>query len=211
MDYSLKQEKSNVTYLVQLALMVAIIIIMSVTPLGYLKIGALAITFLTVPVAIGAMTLGPVGGLICGLTFGLSSFLTGFLTPTPFSAALIEINVVGYFITTVVARTLEGLLVGLIFKALRKIKLNKNFCIIIGSLLCPVLNTVLFMGSLVIFFYNSNFIQTIVKTGNFKNPFFFVIGFVGIQGLIEAIVCTVVASAVTLALSAALHNTKSDF
>ena len=46
---------------------------MAFTPLGYIKLPGLTITFLTIPVAVGAIILGPVGGLICGLTFGLTS------------------------------------------------------------------------------------------------------------------------------------------
>jgi len=64
-------------FLTQLGLMIAVIIVMSLTPLGYIKTPGLTITLLTVPVAIGAMLLGPVGGLVCGLTFGLTSFLSG--------------------------------------------------------------------------------------------------------------------------------------
>ena len=54
-------------FMVELALMVAIIFIMAFTPLGYFQTMGLSITFLTVPVAVGAIILGPKGGAICGL------------------------------------------------------------------------------------------------------------------------------------------------
>ena len=41
-------------YMVELAAMIAIIIIMAFTPLGYIKLPGLTITFLTIPVAVGA-------------------------------------------------------------------------------------------------------------------------------------------------------------
>ena len=53
-------------YLVELVLMIAIIFVMAFTPLGYLRTPGLSITFLTVPVAVAAMILGPKGGAICG-------------------------------------------------------------------------------------------------------------------------------------------------
>ena len=62
-------------YMVELALMIAIIFIMAFTPLGYLKTPGLSITFLTVPVAVGAMILGPKGGAICGFAFGITSLI----------------------------------------------------------------------------------------------------------------------------------------
>ena len=57
------------------AMLMAILLIMSFTPLGYLNVGPLAISFNMIPVAIGAITLGPLGGLILGAVFGLTSFL----------------------------------------------------------------------------------------------------------------------------------------
>ena len=56
-------------YMVELALMVAIIFIMAFTPLGYFQTLGLSITFLTVPVAVGAILLGPRGGAVWELAF----------------------------------------------------------------------------------------------------------------------------------------------
>ena len=41
--------------LVQLSLLTAIILVMAFTPVGYLKIGALSISFLMIPLVIGGM------------------------------------------------------------------------------------------------------------------------------------------------------------
>ena len=61
-------------YMVELALMIAIVFLMSFTPLGYIRTPGLSVTLLTVPVAVGAVILGPAGGAICGLAFGVTSF-----------------------------------------------------------------------------------------------------------------------------------------
>ena len=45
-------------YMAELALMAAIIFIMAFTPLGYFRTPGISITFLTVPVAVGAIILG---------------------------------------------------------------------------------------------------------------------------------------------------------
>ena len=44
------------------AILMAIVILMAYTPLGYLKAGPVEITFITIPVVIGAIVLGPVSG-----------------------------------------------------------------------------------------------------------------------------------------------------
>ena len=79
-------------YMVELAAMIAIIIIMAFTPLGYIKLPGLTITFLTIPVAVGAIILGPVGGLICGLTFGLTSLYQAVTGGSVFTFALFNIS-----------------------------------------------------------------------------------------------------------------------
>ena len=60
------KNRTNIRWLTQLALLVAILLVLNYTPLGYLQIGPLSASLLTVPVAIGAMTMGPAAGAILG-------------------------------------------------------------------------------------------------------------------------------------------------
>ena len=55
--------------------LVAILLVLNYTPLGYLQIGPLSASLLTVPVAIGAMTMNPMAGAILGGVFGATSFI----------------------------------------------------------------------------------------------------------------------------------------
>lgn len=195
--------KRSTKYLVELALMVAIIFLMAFTPLGYLRTPGLSITFLTVPVAVASMMLGPKGGAICGGAFGITSLMQCFGT-SAFGAMLLSINPLGTVITCIVPRVLEGLLCGLIFGAVRG--RQKNLAYFVGGLTCPLLNTVLYMTSLVLFFYNTEYIQGFAGALGVSNPIAFVAAFVGVQGVIEAVVCTVAGTAVARALAAALKN-----
>ena len=69
------KNRTNVRWLTQLALLVAILLVLNYTPLGYLQIGPLSASLLTVPVAIGAMTMNPMAGAILGGVFGATSFI----------------------------------------------------------------------------------------------------------------------------------------
>lgn len=71
---------------------------------------------------------------------------------------------------------------------------------------CPFLNTLFFMSTLVLIFYHTDYIQGFVTSLGVSNPFTFVLAFVGAQGLIEAVVCFILAGAISRALSAALHR-----
>lgn len=193
--------KSKTLYMVELALMIAIIFIMAFTPLGYLRTPGLSITFLTVPVAVGAIILGPKGGAVCGLAFGITSFLQS-MSGGGFGTMLFGISPLGTAFTCIVPRVLEGWLCGLVFQAVRKF--SKNVPYFAASLACPLLNTLFFMSALVLIFYRTDYIQGLVQTLGAANPLMFVVIFVGLQGLIEAIVCSLIASVVSRTLAAAL-------
>ena len=111
--------------MVQLAVLIAIMLILAFTPLGYLRIGPLAISLMTIPVVIGAMILGPAGGAVLGLVFGLTSFYQCF-AGDPFGAALVAMNPFFTFLVCIPTRTLMGWLSGVIFKALWKIDKTKT-------------------------------------------------------------------------------------
>ena len=126
-------KRSSTLYMVELAMMIAIILLMSFTPLGYLRTPGLSITLLTIPVAVGAIILGPKGGAVCGLAFGATSFYMAVTGSSAFAAALFNINPFGTFIVCIVARVLEGWITGLIFAALYKSP-AKKFSYYVASL-----------------------------------------------------------------------------
>ena len=71
----MKARSKKTRSVVLLGLLTALLILMSMTPLGYLNIGPLAITLNIIPVAIAGIALGPLGGTIVGGVFGITSFL----------------------------------------------------------------------------------------------------------------------------------------
>lgn len=195
----MSEKKINTKYLVELALLVAIILIMAFTPIGYIKTAGLEIALLVVPVAVGAVILGPKGGAILGAVFGITSFIQCF-GMSAFGTLLLGINPVLTFIVCVPTRILEGWLTGLIYQGLRKTKLNAGLSLTIANLCCPILNTTFFMGSLVILFAD-----TMREQFGMTKVLPFIISFVGINGLVEALVCFVVGTAISGALKKALR------
>ncbi len=198
---TLTHPHTHTLYMVELALMVAIIFVMAFTPLGYLRTPGLSITFLTVPVAVGAIILGPKGGAVCGLAFGLTSLMQS-MGGGGFGTMLFGISPLATAFTCIVPRVLEGWLCGLVFQAMKKF--SKNGSYFAAGLACPLLNTVLFMTALVVCFYHTDYIRGIAQALGVSNPVMFAVVFVGVQGLIEAAACTVIASVVSRTLAAAL-------
>ena len=129
----MNKKKFSTKFLVEMALLVAIILIMAFTPLGYIKTAGIEITLIVVPVAGGAVTLGPAAGAILGGVFGLASFLRCFGL-NAFGAMLLSINPFLAFLLYVPTRILTGWLTGLIYQGIRKTKIPSNVSITIANL-----------------------------------------------------------------------------
>lgn len=199
----MNKKKVNTKNMVQLAILMAIIFLMAFTPLGYLKIFLLDITLLVIPVAVGAVLLGPVAGAVLGLTFGFTSFILSF--SSPLGAMMLDISPVFRVITCIVPRVLCGLLTGVVYKVAKKSKASK-FATPIANLACPLFNTVFFMSALMIFYYNTPAIQSIAASAGVFNPILLIFVMVGINALIEAFACFIIGTAVTRALQVAFKK-----
>lgn len=195
----MNQSKFSTKYLVELALLVAIVLLMAFTPIGYIKTLGLEITLIVVPVAVGAVVLGPAAGAILGGVFGVTSFIQCF-GMSAFGTVLLGINPVFTFLVCVPTRILEGLLTGYIYKGLRQTKLNANVSVTLANLCCPLLNTTFFMGTLV-----TLFAETMRQQFGMTKVIPFIAGFVGVNGVVEALVCFVVGTGVSVALKKALR------
>ena len=193
--------------LVLTALLTALIIVMAFTPLGYLKAGAIEITFITIPVIIGAVLLGPVGGLFLGAVFGITSFIQCFGMST-FGVALFSVSPPRTAIVCIVPRVLMGWLTAVIFKAVSSKDKTSFVQYLVASIAGPLLNTILFTGTLLLLFNNAPIIIQLKEQFGSTNVMAFAAAFVGVNGLIEAGVCAVLGTALCKALSVAMKKMK---
>lgn len=188
------KKKFGTREMVTTAMLCAILLIMSFTPLGYLNIGPLAISFNMIPVAIAAIYLGPVGGMILGATFGITSFLqcVGVGGVSAMGVILFEINPALAFVQRFVPRLLAGLLAGLIYKGMKKCT-NGGVAAVVTGFSAALLNTVLFMTALIVLFGNTDYLQGLIGG---KNLFVFACTFVGINAVVEMVATSVIAGTV---------------
>ena len=63
-------KKDKTLKLCEFSMLVAVEVVMSLTPLGFLNLGFLSASLLTIPVAVGAVLLGPLSSTLLGLVFG---------------------------------------------------------------------------------------------------------------------------------------------
>ncbi|MEA4822293.1 MAG: ECF transporter S component [Erysipelotrichales bacterium] len=97
------------------AMFIAILAILSFTPLGYLSIGAVSFTIIHIIVLIAAFTFGVKGGVITGLIFGVFSMLRAIVAPNTLADLIFRNPLV-----SVLPRVLFGLIAGLFYEVIRK-------------------------------------------------------------------------------------------
>lgn len=184
----MKHKKFNTREMVTLAMLCAILLVMSFTPLGFLNIGPLAISLNMIPVGIGAMALGPIGGMILGGMFGITSFLQclGIGGTSAMGVILFDISPFLAFVQRFVPRLLAGLLSGFIFLGVKKLS-NSTVAGFVTGFCAALLNTILFMLALVLLFGNTAYMQGLIGG---KNIIVFICTFVGINAVVEMIAAT---------------------
>ena len=186
------------------AILAALIIILAFLPI---KTMALEITLTIIPITVGLIIAGPTIGAILGLIFGVVSFLQC-LGYSPFGAVLLSINPFLTFLVCVPTRVLAGWLSGLVYRVLNRHVSKNIISIAVVSVLMPLLNTIFFMGTLVICFYNTDYIQGFVEILGATNQLSFIILFTGINGLVEMICGAVISLPVAKALTMYIEREK---
>lgn len=130
--------------LVLLALLSAIVAVLAYYG-GFIKIGGLASISLTlIPVVVGAALCGPWAGAWLGGVAGAVFFAT------PDAAFWFGLSIPGTIITVMIKGILSGLCAGFAYKLLEKV--NRYVAVIVSAVVCPIVNTGIFLlGSLIFF------------------------------------------------------------
>ena len=201
----MKSKSSDLKTLTRLALLVAVELVMKAVGLGSVPVGPLYMSFLTLPIAVGAITMGPLAGLVLGGVFGAVSFYDAVTGGSAMTGALFQVSVLHTFILCVVTRLLMGLCVGLVYEALRRLDKKAGWSCIVSAMCAPLFNTLFFMGYLVLAFYNCDYVQWLVASHGATNPLVFVALLVGVQGVAEFLVSGLLGGLVARAVERVLR------
>ncbi len=142
--------------LVEVALFMAIIIVLAYTPLGYIPLGAVNATTIHIPVIIAGIVMGWKKGGILGFVFGVTSFLNAsFFKPNITSFLFTPLYPGGNFCSLVICfvpRILIGIVAFLVFKGIVRLIHNETVALAFAGVLGSMTNTVLVMGGAYLFF-----------------------------------------------------------
>ena len=184
--------------LVEISVLTALTVVLTFFSIPILT---LELTLAPIPVLVGAILYGPLVGGFLGGCFGACSFIMCFTT-SPFGQFLLGISWFRTFLVCFPTRVLMGVLVGLIFKAISRKIHSEPTAYGISSFTAPFLNTLFFLGSLMILFSPAVIAGVLgaAAPSDVFGVFSLIIAMAGINCVVELISCTVIGSAICLAL-----------
>ncbi len=169
-----KQNMQQIRTLTLGAILTALVIVLQM--LGqFIRFGPFSISLVLVPIVIGAAMCGPKISTWLGFVFGVAVLMTD-------ASAFLAISVPGTVITVLLKGMAAGFTAGLICKALEK--KNPTLAVILAAVVCPIVNTGIFLLGCVVFF-----LDTVAEWGagmGYDNAFAYMIfGMVGLNFIAE--------------------------
>ena len=125
-----------------LSILLALVIVLQ-TFGGAINIGPVQLNFTLIPIALGAILLGPIAGLILGFACGVVVAIQVIMGLVPFYVLIWTETPVVALLTCVVKTTVAGLVSGLVYKVVAK--KNRYVAVFLAAALVPVINTALFI------------------------------------------------------------------
>ena len=137
--------------MVGMGLFTAIIVVLQFLG-GGIKFGVFSISLVLVPIVVGAAVYGWKAGAWLGFAFGAAVLLSGD------AAAFLVINPLATVLVVLVKGAACGLCAGFLYKLLEKV--NRTLAVFAAALICPVVNTGIFLLGCQFFF-----LETVAQWG----------------------------------------------
>ena len=164
--------KTNTRKIAGVGLLTAVVVVLQLLG-SFIHFGPFSISLVLIPIVVGASLYGVLSGAWLGLAFGITVLMSGT------AAALLAVNPGGTVVTVLLKGALAGLLAGAVYKAIEK--KNKVVATIVAAIICPVVNTGIFLIGCRLFFFD-----TIKTWAAGTNVFVYMItGLVGFNFLFE--------------------------
>lgn len=196
----MNQASAKTQNMVKLALFAGIIVVLSMTPLGYIPLGVIKATTIHIPVILGSILLGWKAGAVLGGIFGLTSLVVNTVTPsltsfvfTPFYSLDGSGGSLWSLVVCFVPRILVGILPYFIYRGIQKLHGSDIVSLGIAGFLGSMTNTLLVMNLIYLLFGERwGAAKQISSDLIYKT----ILGVIAANGIPEAIVAAVITAAV---------------
>ncbi len=189
----------NTKTLTLLGVLIAIQVVLTMANIGLIPLPFIKATILHIPVIIGAVLLGPIEGMILGLSFGIMSIVMNTVQPGVTSFVFSPFITVGEntgnfasLFVAIVPRVLIGLTAYYSYKFVCKFDKSRMVAYSVAGLVGALTNTILVMGSIYILFGEQ---YAAAKEIPFSALFGAIMAIVGTNGVPEAIGAAIIVPA----------------
>ena len=181
------------------AIFTAIVIVLQLLG-SFIRFGPFSISLVLIPIVVGAAMYGTAAGAWLGFIFGLVVLLSGD------AAAFLGVNALGTIITVIAKGTLAGLCAGLVFRAL--VKTNTYVAVIVSAVVCPVVNTGVFLLGCLLFFMET--INGWAAAAGFASAgTYMIVGLVGLNFVFELLVNVILSPVIVRIISIGKKGTAN--
>lgn len=173
-----------------MGVLTAIVIVLQALAIG-IRFGTFSITLVLVPIVVGAALYGWKAGAWLGFVFGVVVLMTD-------AELFLAVSVPGTIITCI----LKGVFAGAAAAAVYRLLENKNrwAAILAAAIVCPVVNTGVFLLGCLVFFYDT--ISEWAAGAGFANVgAYLIIGFVGLNFVVETLINLCLSTVIVRVLS----------
>lgn len=182
-----------------IAIFTAIVIVLQLLG-SFIRFGPFSISLVLIPIVVGAAMYGTAAGAWLGFIFGLVVLLSGD------AAAFLGVNALGTIITVIAKGTLAGLCAGLVFRAL--VKTNTYVAVIVSAVVCPVVNTGVFLLGCLLFFMET--INGWAAAAGFASAgTYMIVGLVGLNFVFELLVNVILSPVIVRVISIGKKGTAN--
>ena len=175
-----------------MGILTAIVIVLQALAIG-IKLGPFSITLVLVPIVVGAAMYGWKAGAWLGLVFGIVVLFTD-------AGAFLAVSVPGTIITCILKGMLAGAAAAVVYKLLEK--KNAWLAILAAAVVCPVVNTGVFLLGCVLFFYDT----VSAWAGGTNVGVYMITGLVGLNFLVEMAINLCLSTVIVRILSIAKRS-----
>ncbi len=165
---------SKTKKIVGIGLLTAIVVVLQSLAVG-IKFGPFSVTFVLIPIVVGAALYGWIAGAWLGFIFGMIVLFTD-------AGAFLAVSIPGTIVTCLLKGIMAGLVAGLIYSVLKK--LNEYVAVLVAAISAPIVNTGIFLLGCRLFFYET--IKGWAAAAEFENAgAYMIFGLVGLNFLVE--------------------------
>jgi len=188
--------------LVGIALFSAIVVVLQLLG-AFIHLGQFSVTLVLIPIVVGSAVYGVGAGSWLGFMFGFAVLISGD------AASFMALNPAGTVLTVLLKGILAGLVVDLVYNFLKE--KNKFVAVFVSAVLCPIVNTAVFLVGCYLFFMNgeNGIISSATANGYGGDIFkFLILFYVGGNFIFELLVNIVMGPAIVKAVDIGVARAK---